>query len=107
MASDLTSNPAATADGSAAPGGPAAAIPLNYQEAVKPKSAWSPLGVPIFRALWLAYLISLIGTWAREAGGPWLMGILTDKQPDSPFWVSLIQTASNLPIAFLSIAAGV
>ncbi|MDB5319379.1 MAG: arabinose efflux permease family protein, partial [Phycisphaerales bacterium] len=107
MASDLSSNPAAAAAGSPAPGGPAAAIPLNYQEAPKPKSAWSPLAVPIFRALWIAYLVSLIGTWAREAGGPWLMGILTDKQKDSALWVSLIQTASNLPIAFLSIAAGV
>src|SRR3954469_13882122 len=108
MSSDLSSNPTATAAGSPAPGGANASIPLNAApQPAKPKSAWSPLAVPIFRALWVAYLVSLIGTWAREAGGPWLMGILTDKQADSPQWVSLMQTASNLPLALLSIAAGV
>lgn len=109
MSSDLSSNPAATAAaGSPAPGGAAAAIPLNYQEVPpRPKSAWSPLAVPAFRALWLAYLISLIGTWAREAGGPWLMRALKEGHADAPTWVSLIQTAGNLPICLLSIAAGV
>jgi MFS family permease len=32
---------------------------------------------------------------------------LTAGQPDSPFWVSLVQTAGTLPIALLSIVAGV
>jgi MFS family permease len=57
--------------------------------------------------LWLAYLISLIGTWAREAGGPWLMRALKEGHADQAFWVSLIQTAGTLPICLLSIAAGV
>jgi MFS family permease len=72
------------------------------------KSPWSPLAVPAFKALWLAYLISLIGTWAREAGGPWLMEALKEKSPDTvAFWVSLIQPAGTLPICLLSISAGV
>lgn len=71
------------------------------------KSAWSPLAVPAFKALWFAYLISLIGTWAREAGGPWLMEALKEKSTDVAFWVSLIQPAGTLPICLLSISAGV
>jgi MFS family permease len=109
MSSDLSSNPTAAAAGSPAPGGPAAAaIPLDYQQVPKPKSAWSPLAVPAFKALWFAYLISLIGTWAREAGGPWLMEAMKEKSPGTvAFWVSLIQPAGTLPICLLSISAGV
>jgi len=106
--SDLSSNPSATGAGSPAPGGPPAApLPLDYATPAKPKSAWSPLAVPAFKALWFAYLISLIGTWAREAGGPWLMRAMMEGHKDAPTWVSLIQTAGNLPICLLSISAGV
>lgn len=83
------------------------AVAINAPPAPVAKSAWSPLAVPIFRALWVAYLISLIGTWAREAGGPKLMENLTTGQKDSPLWVSLVQTAGTLPICLLSIVAGV
>lgn len=108
MSSDVTTNPAATAAGSPAPGGPATALPTAAPAKPQaPKSAWSPLAVPAFRALWVAYLVSLIGTWAREAGGPWLMRALKEGATDAPTWVSLIQTAGNLPICLLSIAAGV
>ncbi|HSI33335.1 MAG: MFS transporter [Phycisphaerae bacterium] len=107
--SDPSSNPSAVAGGSPAPGGPVVVTPAAAATAKPeaPKEWWHPLTVPAFRALWIAYSISLIGTWAREAGGPKLMENLTAGRPDSPFWVSLIQTAGNLPIALLSIAAGV
>ena len=83
----------------------AVSTPVPSQPAVK--SAWSPLAVPAFKALWFAYLISLIGTWARVAGGPWLMEALKEKSSDVAFWVSLIQPAGTLPICLLSISAGV
>src|SRR5690349_17635232 len=105
--SDLTSNPSAVAAGSPAPSGPAVVTPAAPVTPEAPKAWWHPLTVPAFRALWVAYSVSLIGTWAREAGGPKLMENLTAGRGDSPFWVSLIQTAGNLPIALLSIAAGV
>ncbi|HYE21643.1 MAG TPA: MFS transporter [Tepidisphaeraceae bacterium] len=106
--SDPSSNPSAVAGGSPAPGGPVVVTPAAAPAKPEaPKAWWQPLTVPAFRALWVAYSISLIGTWAREAGGPKLMENLTAGRPDSPFWVSLIQTAGNLPIALLSIAAGV
>lgn len=65
-------------------------------------SAWSPLYRPFFRALWIANLVSLTGTWMHEVGTAWLMTSLTM----SPFTVSLIQTATTLPIFFVALPAG-
>ncbi len=31
-------------------------------------SAWAPLGVRVFRALWLAALVSNIGSWMQTVG---------------------------------------
>lgn len=66
------------------------------------KSAWSPLYQPFFRALWIANLVSLTGTWMHEVGTAWLMTSLTM----SPFTVSLVQTATTLPIFFVALPAG-
>ncbi len=30
--------------------------------------AWAPLGQPVFRALWVAALVSNIGTWMQDVG---------------------------------------
>jgi len=75
----------------------AQAVPTTH------KSAWSPLAIPLFRALWLATVISNIGTWAQEAGGPWLMELLKHSDPK---WVALVSVAENLPICLLSVIAG-
>src|SRR5467141_3571620 len=40
-------------------------------------SAWTPLGEPLFRSLWLAAVISYIGTWMQNVGAGWLMIQLT------------------------------
>ncbi len=65
-------------------------------------SPWSPLSRPVFRALWIANLASLTGTWIHEVGVAWLMTSLTK----SPFTVSLIQTAAMLPFFFVALPAG-
>jgi len=65
-------------------------------------SAWSPLKIKVFRALWLAALASNIGTWMQEIGAGWLM---TSLSP-SPLMVALVQTATTLPIFFLALPAG-
>jgi len=65
-------------------------------------SAWSPLRLPAFRALWLATLASNIGTWMHDVGAGWLM---TSLSP-SPFMVALVQTATTLPIFLLALPAG-
>ena len=65
-------------------------------------SAWSPLRHPVFRALWIAALVSNIGTWMQDVGAGWLM---TSLDP-SPLMVALIQAATTLPIVILALPAG-
>jgi MFS family permease len=66
-------------------------------------SAWSPLRIAAFRALWLAQLGSMIGTWMQTVGAQWL---LVDD-PNAATLVSLVQTASLLPMLLLALPAGV
>ena len=64
-------------------------------------SAWAPLRLfPVFRALWIAQFASNVGTWMQTVGAQWL---LVDR---SPLLVSLVQTASTLPIVLLALPAG-
>jgi len=67
-----------------------------------PPSAWAPLRQPLFRALWIATLVSNIGTWVHEVGAGWLMVTLN---PD-PLMVSLVQAATALPIFLLALPGG-
>jgi MFS family permease len=67
----------------------------------RPVSAWAPLRYfPVFRALWIAQFASNVGTWMQTVGAQWL---LVDR---SPLLVSLVQTASSLPIVALALPAG-
>ena len=69
--------------------------------APRPASAWAPLRYfPVFRALWIAQFASNVGTWMQTVGAQWL---LIDH---SPLLVSLVQTASSLPIVLLALPAG-
>lgn len=65
-------------------------------------SAWAPLRRPLFRGIWLATIVSSIGTWMHEVGAGWLMVTLDP----SPLMVSLVQASTVLPIFFLSLPAG-
>ncbi len=65
-------------------------------------SAWSPFQHRVFRALWIALLASNIGTWMQTVGAAWLMVELDA----SPAVVALVQTASNLPVVLVGVAAG-
>ncbi|HLF31194.1 MAG TPA: MFS transporter [Xanthomonadales bacterium] len=65
-------------------------------------SAWSPLGLPLFRNLWLATLASNIGAWMHDIGAGWLMTTLSP----TPVMVALVQTATTLPIFLLVLPAG-
>lgn len=66
------------------------------------RSPWEPLSIRTFRYLWLATLVSNIGTWMHEVGAGWLMTSLTT----SPVMVSLVQTAVTLPALFLLLPSG-
>ena len=65
-------------------------------------TAWSPLRYRVYRSLWIALLVSNIGTWMQTVGAAWLMLELKA----SPAVVALVQTATYLPVLFVGIAAG-
>jgi MFS family permease len=56
----------------------------------------------MFRWLWIASLVSHVGTWMQNVGAGWLMTILHS----SPLYVSLITTATSLPVFLLGVPAG-
>jgi MFS family permease len=57
----------------------------------------------MFRAFWIASLISNLGTWIHEVGAGWLMANLDS----SPEMVAAVRTAMATPIVLLAIPAGV
>jgi len=65
-------------------------------------STWTPLAKPFFRTLWIANVVSLVGTWMHDVGVSWLMTTLTP----SPFMVAMVQTAMMLPFFLLALPAG-
>lgn len=71
-------------------------------EAKAPVSPWAPFGHRAFLLLWVATLISNIGTWMHEVGASWLMTTLNS----SPAVVSLVQAATTLPVFLLALYAG-
>jgi predicted MFS family arabinose efflux permease len=67
-----------------------------------PAAAWSPLGQPLFRALWIAAILSNVGTWMQDVGATWLMTSLTV----SPILIALVPAATTLPIFLFALPAG-
>jgi MFS family permease len=65
-------------------------------------SGFEPLGVPVFRDLWLASIVSNLGGWMQDTAGTWLMTVLTP----SPLLIALMQTAASLPVLLLGLLAG-
>jgi len=63
---------------------------------------WSPLGVRMFRWLWLAALFSNIGTWIHEVAAGWLMTELSTSR----LMVALVQAATMGPVFLLGLPAG-
>ena len=69
----------------------------------KAGSAWAPFRIGIFRALWLAALVSNIGNWMQSVGAQWLL----IHQPHASILVALVQTSSALPTVLLAYIGGV
>ena len=63
---------------------------------------WAPLHVPMFRRLFIADLLSDIGTFMQAVGAAWLMVSLGA----SATLVALTQTASSLPFFVFALPAG-
>ena len=66
-------------------------------------SAWAPLRVRLFRALWIAALVSNIGTWMQTVGAQWLLV----HQAHAAILVPLVQTADMLPYVLFGLVGGV
>lgn len=64
---------------------------------------WAPFAQPVFRALWLAVLFSNVGTWMQTVGAQ----LLLVDGPRASTLVSLVQTASTLPVVLLALPGGV
>ncbi|WP_235512653.1 MFS transporter, partial [Achromobacter sp. Root170] len=62
----------------------------------------SPFAYSAFSVIWVATVLSNIGTWMHDVGAGWLM---TSLSP-SPMFVALVQTAGTLPVFLLSLLAG-
>jgi MFS family permease len=67
-----------------------------------PLPAWGALRYPVFRWLWIATVVSNVGTWMYNAASGWLM---TSLNP-SPLVVALVQVANNLPLFLFALPAG-
>jgi MFS family permease len=65
-------------------------------------SPWIPFSHPVFRALWIATIVSNIGTFMQSVGAAWLMTSLST----SPAMVALVQAASIFPMFLLALPAG-
>jgi len=65
-------------------------------------SPWSPFQHPVFRALWLANMVSNIGTFMQTVGAAWLMTSLSAMA----VLVALVQAASIFPMFLLALPAG-
>jgi MFS family permease len=70
--------------------------------AIEPISPWAAFRSLSFAVLWIAGVISNIGSWMYSAASGWLM---TDLNPD-PFIVSLVQVAASLPVFLVALPAG-
>lgn len=65
-------------------------------------SPWAPLFEPVFRKLWIVWMIANTCMWMNDVAAAWLMTSLTT----STVMVALVQTASTLPVFLLGLPSG-
>src|ERR1700730_3761029 len=66
-------------------------------------TAWAPLRAGVFRTLWLASLVTNVGTWMQTVGAQWLVV----HGAHAAILVSLVQTAYTLPAVLFALVGGV
>ena len=71
-------------------------------EPVSGSGPWSPLRIAVYRSMWIAALVSNVGTFMHIVAAGWAMTSLTD----SPTLVGLVQTSWAVPGFALALHAG-
>jgi MFS family permease len=66
------------------------------------RSPWSPFRQRTFAVIWIATVVSNIGTWLYSTSAAWLMTSLSAD----PLMVSLVQVAASLPMFLFALPAG-
>jgi MFS family permease len=61
------------------------------------------LRIGVFRALWIAALVSQVGTWMQTVGAQWLVV----HAAHAAILVALVQTAYTLPAVLFALVGGV
>ncbi|HEY0119230.1 MAG TPA: MFS transporter [Cellulomonas sp.] len=77
------------------PHGPAADLPQA--------GTWAPMRLRVFRMLWIAQLVSNVGTWMQTVGAQWMLV----QGPSAATLTALAQAAGLVPVLFVSLPAGV
>ncbi|KRB86292.1 ABC transporter permease [Sphingomonas sp. Root710] len=74
----------------------------DVKETQHPDPAGSPLRIPVFRAVWMASILSNFGGLIQSVGAAWMMTSLVS----SPQMVALVQASTALPFMSLALLAG-
>lgn len=64
--------------------------------------ALAPFRHPVFRAIWIATMVSNFGSVIQSVGAAWMMTSITDSET----MVALVQASATLPIMLLALFAG-
>ncbi len=79
--------------------------PPPIRSSAMPDAELSPLAPfrqPVFRMLWITWLMANICLWMSDVAAAWMMTSLTA----TPLWVALVQTAASLPVFLLGLPSG-
>ncbi|MFV0575921.1 MAG: MFS transporter [Vibrio sp.] len=74
----------------------------NVDIAAKSVSSFAPFSSMTFTLLWIATVLSNVGTWMHDVGAGWLMASMSS----TPMFVALVQTATTLPMFLFALPAG-
>src|SRR5271156_1624340 len=76
---------------------------MNHSHRLGKSSTWGPMRFSVFRWLWIASMVSNVGTYMQTVGAQWFL----INAAHAAVLVSLVQTADMLPDVMFGIVGGV
>ena len=76
---------------------------MNHSHRLGKSSTWAPLRLSVFRWLWVASMVSNVGTYMQTVGAQWFL----INTAHAAVLVALVQTADMLPDVMFGIVGGV